>query len=201
MKKTVILLLCGCLWFGCGPKELTREEALVTFKTYFPLDTTYQTITLELKTWNSLNNYVERGVLEQLPPEEHTDGGYDANGFLHIAIYDDRNKYVLTDKGKSFALRYDNLEAVVRYFALSDYEIFRVYSPENNTNEAEVQVQVGYNVTPFFKDPQYGVGDWKTVTCRYKRFDNGWEIENAEEVRKQLISHKDFQNRKLVNSQ
>ncbi|MBV9962040.1 MAG: hypothetical protein JO072_07305 [Parafilimonas sp.] len=198
MKKIVFFTTISFLFISCSSK-LTRENAANILQKELPFKV-WQTIKIELRTWNDYSDAVKQGLLKQIPPDQDNTGY--VNGRLQIAITDNRTKYELTESGKRLVVNQDpeNIWAEVYSHYISNYSVNSIYSPNDNSNEAEVEFEVGYALTEFTGKnfaSNYAVGDgpmstcfstsyFKTFKCTFRKYDDGWHIENKEEISNQV---------------
>lgn len=196
MNKIIVFTAASFLFVSCSNK-LTRDKADAILQKELPYKV-WQTKNIELRTLENYSYAVQQGLLKQLPPDQDNSGYF--SGGLQIAITDNRNKYELTESGELLVVnKYlkNNLVEVKSHY-IDQYKVNSIFFPNDRANEAEVEVQIGYAVTEFtgqnFGSVTVSEGGhgtmcfstsyFKTLKITFRKYDDGWHIDNKDEISK-----------------
>jgi hypothetical protein len=214
MKKLYLFLfiITNVFLSSCGGK-LNNDKALEVLNQELPLDTALQTSKIYFQNLNL--NYLAQINIIKLKPQQliSTVAGEDGLG-VPVQSQNSWSDYDLTEKGKTLVVNQDlanNMLTVKSYF-IANYKVKTIYFETDGSNQAEVEFEVAYALTPFsgfnvelqssmtgapdnngneVYEYNYRVTYFKSVKCTFKKFDTGWGIDDKDQVLSQIKSLND----------
>ena len=206
MKKlmifTIIVLFSISAFLTSCTDKLNSGQALTILKYQFPFDTAWQTSTIRLQSLGADYLKSSRLIKQKKQVIESTPGG-DGLGVPSQYIWDN---YELSDKANSLLINsnINSSSIVAKTHFIVDYTIKSVYFATEGSNQAEVEFEVNYALSPFsgeetqcpsssggaggIMSDSYVASFYKSIKCNFKKFEDGWIVDDKQQIGMEIKS-------------
>ena len=171
---------------SCTHDKLDETKVLQIFNNTIHADTSWKTFQLTLTSYYINGNYLN-GLLRNnfIVKRESVNTG----GGLGTFYVDNGEVYTLTDKAMQYVVQMiGERNAVIREQAFVKVtNPVSIYYPVEGGNEADIEMTAVFKVTPFYNSNLNSNSNVeKRIKCKMKKFEDGWRIDNPDEIRRQL---------------